>query len=77
MRGASIADWQWLCKLNDAALKVYLYHHSEHSISIANDVVPWPVLFTLTRFNRKHRWMGKKPPSLESVRKKLTDFENK
>jgi len=33
-----------------------VYTHSIRSIVVADDIVPWPVTWILTRYNRKHRW---------------------
>ena len=51
-----------------------VYNHTSRSIVVAGDIVPWPVIWVLSRYNRKHRWCFASLPDRGAVRAALASF---
>ena len=56
---------------------VYIYDHASrctHHPSQSDPRVPWPVVWLLGRYNRKHIFCGRRLPPMTFLRKSLQDF---
>jgi hypothetical protein len=74
-----ITDYRWLLEFDSLRSSVYLmsecglkaYTPSEHS------TVPWPIIWLLARYHKKHRLLEGRVPPISMLRDYLQRFENK
>ena len=77
LEGCSEVDLHWLANFDVIANKILIYDLDEKSTCEASGAVPWPVLWVLGRYSRKHIWCGKNEPSLAKISQELRQFADK
>lgn len=78
MRGATAEDWLNFVNFQDLVRNVYLYEYgSKTARHPMKDDLPWPVVWVLARYHKKHIWASGKQPNLDWIRRNLVDFRNK
>ena len=79
MKGASVQDWLWIHRFAELRKLVYLYLPELKScVCPSGDYdIPWPIIFLLGRYNRKHLFMSRAVPKLQPIFESLREFENK
>ena len=75
MKFATVEDWNFMLNFN--RLHAHLYMLSDGKLEPANKHVPWPVVWLLARFNRKHAFISNTPPDIDALKKSLHCFKNK
>jgi len=79
MKGATKADWTWLLRFRELKTHVRVYDPETKCswIPTAEDTaVPWPVIWLLARYNKKHIFVSRQLPSDRAVLKDVEAFEN-
>ena len=56
MTDATREDWAFLANFESLRHNLNVYNHGSRSVVEAGFLVPWPFIWLLTRFNRKHRF---------------------
>lgn len=73
---ATLENYQYVLALPRLKRTIYAYDHRSRSLlTDESDELPWPVMWALGRYNRKHILAGKKLPNLEDFRESLVQFE--
>lgn len=76
MSNATREDWAFLADFESLRDNLNVYNHTSRSVVKAGCLVPWPIIWLLTRFNRKHRFCATAKPEIESIRKSLAVFDS-
>ena len=66
MRGATLADYTWLLRMDILRSHVYVYDHELKSVRHPDkvaDLVSWPIIWMLGRYNRQHTMVNQVLPS--------------
>ena len=77
MRGATLADYTWLLRMDILRSHVYVYDHELKSVRHPDkdaDLVSWPIIWMLGRYNRKHTMVNQVLPSSDFVRNDVINF---
>ena len=78
MRGASAQDWWWLKNYHLLEEKVAVYDPNSCEIHpVAAYGVPWPIVWVLSRYNKKHIWASGKMPSVQKVEQEIRQFNDR
>jgi hypothetical protein len=80
MRGATYGDWLFLRDLQAAPAGVYILDWGSASAFTAQEIgcrLPWYVSFALTRYSKKHIFVGNKFPQVEQIHLHVRSFTNK
>jgi hypothetical protein len=79
MRGASITDLQWMLNFDVLMNKVYYYDHVGMSAvpvsMMSKGSIPWPVVWLVARYHKRHVFASKRLPLLGTVRDSINNFE--
>ena len=54
LRDANAADILWLAQFDKLREKVLFYDHQCHTCFSAGPEIPWPIIWLLGRFHKKH-----------------------
>ena len=60
LRDANAADILWLAQFDKLREKVLFYDHQCHTCFSAGPEIPWPIIWLLGRFHKKHVFFSKK-----------------
>ena len=80
LRGASLADLAWLANFNRIRDNVYVYDHvskSAHHPHADDAHIPWPIIWIMGRYHKKHVLCMKAKPDLQNFIKYISQFEQK
>jgi len=76
MTDATREDWAFLANFESLRHNLNVYNHGSRSVVEAGCLVPWPIIWLLTRFNRKHRFCTTTKPDFDAVRRSVGTFES-
>ena len=75
MSGLSLDDMWWMQNFDMLCERIEVFDPPSKSMLPVSDFkVPWPIVWVLARYNRKHIWANRKLPSPDWVRKAMYDF---
>eukprot|EP00933_Yihiella_yeosuensis_P044464 TRINITY_DN39620_c0_g1_i1.p1 TRINITY_DN39620_c0_g1~~TRINITY_DN39620_c0_g1_i1.p1 ORF type:complete len:635 (+),score=76.46 TRINITY_DN39620_c0_g1_i1:476-2380(+) len=77
MKGASAAGWCWLAKFEELRRRVYLYLPFAKEVVYPTDDIPWPIIWWLARYHKKHVFCSNALPKLQNVAQDIRQFINK
>ena len=60
LRDANAADILWLAQFDKLREKVLFYDHQCHTCFSAGPEIPWPIIWLLGRFHKKHVFFSKR-----------------
>ena len=72
MKGGSVADWTWLLRIDELRSKLNVYE--DPSVYGLDESWPWPVVWTLARFNKSFIACPRKLPRPDWARGCLKEF---
>lgn len=79
MRHATARDWLWIERFSAVQKQVYIFlpDNRECAHPVGDYRLPWPIVYLLGRYHRKHLFMSRAVPKLRSLGDAVTEFENK
>ena len=90
LRGAGTSDLGSLLRVKELSEGLYLYDHSRHDVfALASHLhaidhpskhiasIPWPIIWTLGRFNHKFRLCTRQMPDRDAVIRQMSLLENR
>ncbi|CAE7359305.1 unnamed protein product [Symbiodinium necroappetens] len=78
MEGASAQDWWWIKNYDLLEEKVAVYVPDLCEIQpVAMHGVPWPIVWILSRYNKKHIWASRKMPSIQNFEGEIKSFSDR
>ena len=78
-KGCSAIDLGWLANWDALTRMVRKYDHRDKAVYpvTAVDDLPWPAVWCIARYNRKHRWQGGSLPRATGVASALAEFRDR
>ena len=79
MRGATVEDFRFLLNLSHLRQCIFIWDEEHKAVTRLNDdcSIPWPVVWSLARFNRKHIHAGRRLPDPHLYCEALVQWERK
>ena len=77
VRGHSLCDINWMMDVEGIKKSIYMYDPDKKCTRRPDSEIPWPVLYILTRYHRKHRINFGKTPRMEWISEALNNFTQK
>jgi hypothetical protein len=78
MRGATIADWIMMSRFEELYKRCYIYDHITATARHPEvGEVPWPIIWAITRYHRKHIWCKRASPDVRRINDQVDQFANR
>ena len=75
--GASVADLCCIANFQLLRDQILGFDRDARAVVLSGHVTPWPIVWVLARYNRKHIWCPNRLPDLTNIRGHVDDFCNK
>lgn len=77
MRGATAVDWLLMADFDRLRSMAYQYNHNDRTANHPSKEIPWPIIWTLTRYHKKHIFYSTARPKLKDLAEDLRLAETK
>ena len=78
LKGASLADLNWMLQFESVAEHCHVYNHDSKTIQSPGSMgIPWTVVWLLGRFHRKHILCNSNLPDIQLVARELRQFQHR
>ena len=77
MHLATVEDWSFVADFDSLSKFLYIYDFDTDSLCIADNRIPWPVIWLMVRHNRKHIFVRKQQLGDEVLDTYLESFANR